>query len=295
MERKVGIILVNYNGYEDTIECIDSLKNTKYSCYELIVVDNGSTKKPSQYQIDIINENCIFISNDKNLGFSGGNNLGIRRAIKDGCDYVLLLNNDTIVEPDFLNNLVDEAVDHPEAGLVCGKIRYFYDKNRIWYAGGEFDFKRCMASHTLWNKIDTDESLQTREITFATGCLMLIPIDVIKSVGELSEDYFLYVEDTDYCCRVLKAGYTIRYCNGAVIYHKVNASTGTGSLLSQYYTTRNTLMLIKRFSTNKLYGYLYFIYRLTKEIINRKKNVKCCFCGVFDFLREVQGKKNIQE
>ena len=290
MQRKVGIILVNYNGFADTVDCVNSLKKIIYQNYEIIIVDNASSAQVTADQTDILRENCVYIESRENLGFSGGNNLGIERAIADQCDYVCLLNNDTTVEPDFLNVLVAEAESHPEAGILCGKIPYYYEPNKIWYAGGEFDFRKSLASHTSWNEIDSDFSKTTRQITFATGCLMLMPVPVIQKLGGMSEDFFLYAEDTDLCCKVMKAGHTIRYCNAAVIYHKINSSTGTGSPLSQYYICRNGLVIIHRYSTSKLYSYLYYAYRNLKDIIFGRKKLGIVLRAYKDYFRGNLGK-----
>lgn len=290
MQKKVGIILVNYNGFMDTIDCVNSLDKITYSNYEIIVVDNASTATATVEQLDVLRAKCIYIEGKENLGFSGGNNIGIKKAIDDQCDYVLLLNNDTTVEPDFLDILVAEADAHPEAGIVCGKIRFYYEPDKIWFAGGEFDFKKCAASHTLWNEVDTDFSATSREITFATGCLMLMPSSLIQNLGFMNEEFFLYCEDTDLCCKVLKEGYTIRYCNSAVIYHKVNASTGTGSPLSQYYICRNGLIIIGRYSSNKLYSRMYYLYRNIKDICTGKKKIGIVFRAYKDYFKGNLGK-----
>lgn len=290
MQPFVTIILVNYNGYEDTINCIKSLKKIKYKNYCIIVVDNGSTNTPSQRQIEFLKENTMYIHTEKNLGFAGGNNIGIRRAKLLNADYILLLNNDTVVEPNFLNLLVETAKLNVKVGIVSGKIYWYNDPEKIWYAGGSFNKRLGITTHYRYNKIDNDKTDKTEKITFATGCLWLLPIEVIDDVGMLDESYFLYNEDDDYCCRVLNAGYQILYRNTAIIFHKVSKSTGKQSALTQYYTVRNGLYIIRKYSEASMYTYMKRMIYIIKKILNRELNVKPCIRAFIDFMKNRKGQ-----
>ena len=187
MEPLVYIILINYNGFKDTVECIQSLKRISYTNYRILVVDNCSPKQPDREDIEYIKENSIWIDGKYNRGFSGGNNLGIKYALEHGADYILLLNNDTTVEPDFLKLLVETAGSRPDAGLICGKILYYTDPDRIWFAGGSFNERTAMPCHHLNDEINQDNSDRTEEITFATGCLWLLPKNTIEKIGFMDE------------------------------------------------------------------------------------------------------------
>lgn len=131
-QPSVAIIIVNYNGIEDTIECVKSLNKINYDNYKIFVIENGSSKKPTKEQIDYLKGQTVYIESAENLGFSGGNNIGIRKAIENEFDYVLLLNNDTTVEPDFLSILIGVATKKDNAGIVSGKIA-FYSKPRVTF------------------------------------------------------------------------------------------------------------------------------------------------------------------
>lgn len=290
MQPLVSIILVNYNGFEDTVDCVKSLKKVNYENFDIIVVDNGSTKQPTDEQLYYLNEYTNFISSGENLGFSGGNNFGMKFAIKNSPKYFLLLNNDTEVEPDFLSILVEEAEKHPDAGIVCGKIRWYDAPNLIWYAGGKFDFCEGKASHYKYNQQDLDLEERVDEVTFATGCLWLLPVAVIERVGMMDEKMFLYAEDTEYCCRLIQIGYKIYYCNHSIIYHKVSRSTGRTSNNTQYYMVRNNLMIIRMYGTSKMFAYRNRIFNLIKESIRGRMKWRPVLKGVFDFLIHKDGK-----
>jgi hypothetical protein len=290
MQPRVRIIIVNFNGYDDTIECVRSLLQISYTNYEIIVVDNGSTKSATFEQLEYLHKHTIFIVSNENTGFSGGNNIGINHRMPTNPDYFLLLNNDTIVKSDFLDMLVSDT--HNCDGIIAGKIYLYDNPNRIWFAGGEFDWRRGVPAHAGWHM--TDEELgsqdQTREISFATGCLMLIPINLIKRIGLLSDQYFLYAEDNDYCCRAIIAGYSIHYCKEAIIYHKVSSSTGALSDNTQYYMTRNNLILIKLYATDKIRAYAKAFWQMTKDIIRGRKKFKPVYWALVDYVLGHTGK-----
>ena len=202
----VFIILINYNGEADSIECVQSLNRILYDNFRIVLVDNGSTKPISEEGKSFFEKNCHVIYNDRNSGFAGGNNIGIRYAVKEGAELILLLNNDTIVEPDFLDILVDQYEVNREAGALGGRICLYDDKEKIWYGGGHFDPNDGWGRHERYGEICSGRTGIVREVTFITGCLMLIPKHTVEKIGLLDDSMFLYFEDTDYCCRIMKAG-----------------------------------------------------------------------------------------
>lgn len=284
----VYIILVNYKSVEHTIECIKSLQQVTYSNYKIIVVDNCSEDN-SLEQLEECKNNIILIESKLNTGFAGGNNLAINYAMKNNAEYVLLLNNDTTVEPDFLDELIKKT--SPNIGINIGKILFYYDKSMIWYAGGKINkLKGC----TDVNGFEKDNGQYDQEeyVTFASGCCMLISKDILKKVGMLREDYFLYFEDTDYCAKVLRSGYKILYSPKSVIYHKESVSTVKESFVFLYYITRNRLYFIKDNigGLNKLLSYIYSnIFIFTKAIIN-KQDKKPILLAYRDFFRNIKGR-----
>lgn len=271
----VSIILLNYNNYIDTIACLNSLGKISYQNYNIILVDNSSTDLSFEKLQNEISQNWSFqvfnsslhfddcdvspekkiylIESSVNGGFGHGNNIGISFAIDYlQSDYVLLLNNDTEVEEGFLEPLVGFSENNPRAGIVSGKINYFEHKSKIWFNGGSLNL--CLASVKHYNFRELDEGQEPPgEITFLSGCLWLISNKVIQQVGLIDEDYFMYVEDMDYCARVLKSNYSLDVVTESKIYHKVGSTSG--GLFTDfrvYWQVRNTHIFINRFSPNFL-------------------------------------------
>ena len=270
---KVFIIIVNYNGYKDTIECIESLNKIDYDNYKIVVVDNDSADE-SVLKIRGKFDTVKIIESNINLGFSGANNIGIKYAIDNKADYILLLNNDTEVEKDFLKNIINRVKDEKNIGISTGKIRYFDNKNIIWYGGGKFNRLKGNSYHIGLDELDKGQYDYEKKVSFISGCFMLIPIKVLNEVGLLSEEYFLYHEDTDYCCKVMKKGYELFYYGKSVIYHKVSASTGKNSELYTYYYTRNRCILINNnleVPFKQIAFLFYFSTRIIKIIFNKKE------------------------
>lgn len=267
---KLAVILVNYNGEKYNTACIESLR-VAHSIGEMkiIVVDNASQDGSvellrEQYGKE---EDVELIALDDNYGFSYANNVGIRRAEEWGADYVLLLNNDTEVEPSMLLRLRECAQRRPDS-VIVPKIYYSDDRKRIWSAGGSVSPVVRKVRHIGLNEIDEGQYEQETEIGFATGCCLFIPMSVIRRAGVLDERFFLYYEDTEYSFRLRKMGMHIYYCPRAVMYHKVGASTrGADSPLCAYYIARNWLLC------NRLHlGCRYPVF-LVYYIINR---TTCC-------------------
>lgn len=286
MQPKVYVILVNYNGFKDTIECIESLQKIDYDNYKMIVVDNASTKKVSKDQEKFIESNTIYIKNNKNAGFSAGNNIGIRLAKKEKADYVLLLNNDTTVTSNFLRDMVSILESKNRQGMLSTKINYYWDPDKSWFEGGTFNFATAKTSH--FHEKRGNDTIE--EVTFLSGCLMLIPMGIIDAVGMLEENYFLYAEDTDYCCRVLQKGYHLYYAPDIVIYHKEGASAGKNSDIKQYYIERNGLYIAKQYSTHPFKACVTRAYTAWKSVFRGRLNFKPIRDAYIDFLRGKKGK-----
>jgi len=294
--KKVFIIILNWNGCEDTIECIESLKKINYSDYKIVVVDNGSTDE----SLDVIPRkfgDIAFIETKKNLGFAGGNNVGIKYALENQADYVLLLNNDTVVEPDFLTKLVEAAESDKKIGIV-GPIIMFYDKrDTIWFGGGRVNWLRTRGEHISYGQVASDKwsvISKAEEVDYITGCCFLIKREVIEKIGLLSEDYFLYYEDVDWCLRSKKAGFRSVFVSSAKIYHKQSRSTKESSYPYIYYHSRNGLILSSRHQF-KIFTYLVSIWIYLKQILKlivgyKKEWARPVMHGIKDFWRGKRGK-----
>ncbi|MFP7421403.1 glycosyltransferase family 2 protein [Streptococcus ruminicola] len=295
IDKKVGIILVNYNGAKDTIECLNSLKNIYYSNKCVYIVDNNSNEEDVKYlenNVDYFDVKIIKLK--ENLGFSGGNNLGIKKAMADGCEVIGLLNNDTTVEVDFLNQLVVKLFSDEKIGAVVPQVRDYYNEGIVSYGGGEINYLKGSVFIEGINRYEDSINNTERCVTFGHGCCLFIKSEVISKVGLLPEEYFLYFEDADYSIQLTKSGYKILYCPESIIYHKESVSTKKGSDNFQYYFTRNRFYFIKKnFKTlSKLTAYPISILYLIKKMTLKEFELKNIKAGLKDFFRRKMGKRD---
>lgn len=242
---KLAVILVNYNGKEYNEACIESVRANRIDGeVRIIVVDNASADGSVQALRERYakEEQVEMVGLDDNYGFSRANNVGIRRAKAWGADAVLLLNNDTEIEETMLRELLACAKRHPDS-MIVPKIYYSDARERIWSAGGSVSPVVRKVRHIGLDEEDRGQYDEERRTFFATGCCLLLPMQVIRQAGLLDERFFLYYEDTEYSFRLQKLGIGIFYCPRAVMYHKVGASSkGADSPLCAYYIARNWLL-----------------------------------------------------
>lgn len=243
----VAIVVLSWNGRDDTLECLASLERVRWDPLTTIVVDNGSTDGTSE----AVGERfpaATLIRSEENLGFAEGNNVGIRAALEAGADYVLILNNDTIADEGLVEALVAEAERRPDAGALCPMIRYVDPPDLIWYAGARFDPRAVHnGRHTGYGERDTGQYHAVREIGRATGAAMLVPRRVIDELGCFDSPLFIQVEDVEWSLRMRAAGYRILFVPGSVLWHHVAvASGGERAPETAYYEMRNTLVVCAR-------------------------------------------------
>ena len=254
--KHVSVILVHYNNSVTTNTCLRSLSAVStpgFTC-QFIIVDNGSIRNYVLPKIVRKSKKYIVIRSDANLGFTGGNNLGIHFAVeKNNSQYIFLLNNDTTIEKYALRNLLKELENRKEVGIICPKI-YFsagkeYHKKSyknsergrvLWFAGGSIDWSHLIAFHRGVDEVDIGQFDSVTETEYATGCALLIRREVLEKIGFLDKRYFMYLEDVDLSLRAKKAGYSIAFCPTAVVWHdNAGSSGGSGSSLHVYYQERN--------------------------------------------------------
>lgn len=262
-DKKVSIILLNWNGSEDTIECLKSLSNLNYTNFNILLVDNNSDDNSvneinkylsqSNYTSDTIKKSdlesytkkvdILFILNDSNAGFAGGNNVALNSIDSSKTDYVLLLNNDTIVKEDLIDKLLDVFDEDPHTGFV-GTTHYYYDNPDVMQTigGGMIDYVHgeCEASKSLKDEYD-----------FITGSCIMLPVKILEEVGSMCEDYFMYWEDVDWSTKVRNYGYKLKTTDKTCIYHKEGASIQ--SLRRIYYHTRNRIWYMQNNATKEQY------------------------------------------
>ncbi len=277
MMPRVFIIILNWNGWQDTIECLDSLKKINYPDYEIVVVDNGSTDGSADIIQKKYSQGIFFIETGKNLGFAGGNNIGIKYALERGADLILLLNNDTKVAPDFLTKLVEVAQSDFKIGIVGPKILFWNQPDRIWFGGGKINWLKTKGEHIDYRKIDTTTpSNKPKKSDYISGCCLLIKREVVDKIGLLNDDYFLYYEDTDWCLKAKEAGYKIIYVPASCIWHKASVRTKEGSPTFIYYHSRNGLALAKRHNgfLKRILLYFFIAWLYLKQKIKKTLNYK---------------------
>lgn len=253
--KRVAVVIVNWNGKDNTLSCLASLGKRN-----IIVVDNASTDG----SVEAINKRfptVEIIQNSENLGFSGGNNIGIKSALSRGADFIWLLNNDTVVDKNALQSLI-EAFDDRSVGIAGSKIyfspgREFHKErykigelgNVLWYAGGHIDWNNMYASHRGVDEVDRGQYDEPEETEFITGCSMMVKREVFEKIGILDEKFFAYLEDVDFCLRAKNHGYRLLYVSRSIIWHENASSSGSpGSVLHEYCLTRNRLLMAFRYA-----------------------------------------------
>ncbi|NQV03703.1 MAG: glycosyltransferase family 2 protein [Bacteroidia bacterium] len=258
----VSIVAVNYDHPQVTCDFIESLHKITYPNFEVIIVDN---KSPNDNPAIIKEQfpNVILYESTVNWGFAGGNNQGIMRAKGE---YVILLNNDTIVDPHFLEPMVEKLENNPQIGAVSPKIRFYYDPEIIQYAGF-YPINRYTVRNSSvgFREKDQGQYDQDQETAYAHGAAMMVPMRVIKEIGLMSYIFFLYYEEADWSYRIKKAGYQIWYVSNSLVYHKESVSTGKLSLLKTYYLNRNRLVFMRRNIDGRDF-YIGIIYQLCVAI-----------------------------
>lgn len=238
------IIIVNWNGWRDTLECIASCRKLAYDNARIIVVDNGSTDD-SEKILRQHTPHIEVIQSGGNLGFAGGNNVGIRIALERGAQYLWLLNNDTIVDPAALSALVEPAEYDSRVGIVGSKIFYFNTPRRLWFAGGFLKFWKIQVV-IRGDEEDKGQYDQIMPADFITGCSLLIRADTVRDIGLLAEEYFLYWEDIDWNVRAKNKGWKILYTPHSILWHKVSASFNHTTDQQAYYYLRSKLLFYER-------------------------------------------------
>ena len=222
---KVEVIILTWNGKEDTIECLNSLQKVKYDNFDITIVDNASTDDSAEI-IAAEFPSVKLIKNNMNLMYAGGNNVAIKEALKGDATHILILNNDTILHEDFLEHLVEAFNSDEKVGIVAPKINYYNNRKLIWYAGGFVNFFTGNIYHKGLRKQDDGEYDLSNEVDYATGCCMLIKRELFEKIGLLDEAYYIYTEDVDFSFKAQAAGYKVVFEPRSLIWHKVSSATG---------------------------------------------------------------------
>jgi GT2 family glycosyltransferase len=244
----VYIIILNWNGLKDTLECLESVYALDYPNFKVVVVDNGSTHDLPDSIIRTYPQ-VVLIKNDENLGFTGGNNVGMRYAMEAGAEYLWLLNNDTIVERDCLSKIINLAESSDYIGMVSPIICYLDNPDMSQFAGSYFDWKSFSIVYTNDEAEVGSKSKNGKEVCL-WGTALLIKRSVIETIGFLKEEYFAYWEDTEYSLRVLKHGFQNVVCRETKIYHRakmIEREYWARGNYFFYYMSRNLMLMVMEY------------------------------------------------
>jgi len=287
---KTIAVLVNFNNAQDTIEAVKSLLIQRVPIKKILVADNNS----SDSSVDILKKKFLqkeveILRLKENLGFAAGNNFAIRYALENfEFEYLLIINNDTISDENINQKFIEyyENNNPEKIGILTGKIMNFNNPKKLLFAGGTFNRIKCSGYHIGDGENDNGQFDAIRECSFATACLWFFHKSLIPKIGYLPEEYFLYLEDVDYCLQVRKAGLKIIYLNQIKILHKEGATTkDTKDNPNFYYTNRNRIICAKKYLSNieriNFYMFLFpsrvirfFQYLLRGKMINTFKGIK---------------------
>jgi len=247
---KITVVVLNWNSHKMTAECIRSLQATDGPDFEILVVDNGSTDG----SVDILPQEfpqITVLPQRRNLGFAAGCNVGMQHALANDAEYVLLLNNDTIVAQEFIREMLAAIESDPGIGAVCPKIYFADHPDLLWYAGADFSLWTGRFKIRGWGQIDRGQFDHNQEITQATGCAMLVRCSALHDVGLLDEQFWAYAEDLDWSLRSLQRGYRLMLAPKARIWHHDGATSvklmgSRSQAIRQFYSTRNMIFVARK-------------------------------------------------
>jgi GT2 family glycosyltransferase len=294
MKAKIGVIIVAYNRAQVLRACLSSIMKSEYPNYVVIVVDNASTDDTyntvkSQFP------SVVLVRSDKNLGYTGGNNLGIKYALqRKGCDSFLILNEDTVVPPNLLTELVDVMDKNPKIGLVNPTILDFETQHYVCNSYGKYNFYLGVGYKSLLNKN------KPQTIDLLRGTCFLIKKQVVESIGLMDEDFFLYFDEADLSYRITKAGYVMVFSPEAKVYHQISHSfSGWANPVALYYSTRNELLFARKHLNFMIFWPLWiprFILRIIHSLLvsGDIKHIKFMMRGIIDFAKCRFGRASFQ-
>lgn len=256
--QKIYAIILTLNNYFDTCDCIKSLMESQFPLTSIVVVDNHSTDGSIQklQKVFYLEDKVCIILNKNNLGFAKGANIGIRFSLKQGADYIFLINNDAIIDPLCIELLINELKKNTSNGMAGPRIFYHEEPNKIWHGGGYFNRLKTGIVIPEKNKINNELDDKIKKVSFLTGCCMLIKREVFKKVGFFNESYFMYEEDVDFCFRTIKKGFNILYIPKAHVWHKISSTLKDRASPFVFYNMSRSRLIFLR----KNFSIFYFLY-----------------------------------
>ncbi|MCX5778201.1 MAG: glycosyltransferase family 2 protein [Elusimicrobia bacterium] len=298
-QPSVAVVIVNFNGLEYSSACIDSLLHIDYPNSRIVMVDNGSSDSSGSMLVQSYEGKIEPILLSVNGGVTGGNNAGIEYALKNNFDYVLFLNNDTEVHPSFLTGLIDASLSDGQA-LVVPKIVCYFDQRRLdHWIGSDIDWWTSRPIGYHYYPLESEEMNRKQRIGVASTCCLLVPLSVIRQIGLMDEDYFMYYDDADFTLRASRAGYSMIYEPASVVFHKCNKTTGTKqpSLFEYYLVNRNIFYFYGKFCNRPIVKSIVLAKIFTRLLLHfvgslllRKKRLQyVAYLTLRDIVRGVRG------
>jgi GT2 family glycosyltransferase len=296
----VWIVVLNWNGVSDTLACLESLRELQYTQRRVVVVDNGSTDgsvdalraAKSRLSIEIIEA-------ASNLGYAGGNNLGIRYALEHDADFILILNNDTVVDPMLLDELVAAATQHPEAGCFGPWIFYMHDRDRLWFTRSWWETEAAAFTARSKGKLASELANESTSTEYVCGAALFFRSEVAQKIGLLDKRFFLVYEDSDWGFRARRAGFECLAVPSAKVWHKIGTSFGSEeSPLRTYFSSRNKLLWAEKHLSRRewlqiLSGSLgRFSPGFGLEVSEAGSRSKALLWGIDEFVRELSRKRH---
>lgn len=292
IKGKIGIVIVNYNGKNYQNEALRSITESSYQNFEIVVVDSGSNDDSIVSAKEEFPQ-VHYLIQDENVGVAKGNNIGIEYSINQlDAEYVLLINNDIVIEKNTIEILVNNA---DNATVTVPKIYYYDPSNVLWFGGGKLSWRKAEGIHIGIDKKDCELYNKMEYIDYSPTCCMLLHRDIIQHVGKIDELMFMYFDDTDLCVRLIENGYRIAYVPSALLWHKVSSSSGGGySKVFVYYNYRNKLYFMDKHKEKILFpAKLYTVLKMVVKFLISpiyKKNDKYLLKAWKDYKNKKMGR-----
>lgn len=274
--KKVYFIILNFNAYEDTINCVKSIrKNCGYNNYEIVIVDNNSKDNSYNLLKEEFND-CILLKSKENKGYANGNNIGIKYALKNRADYICVLNNDVEVEQDFLKIILEKFNENSSIGMVGPCICDYKNKNKIQSMGANINLFTGLAQAKLKNAVYNKYKDSEFDVDYLGGACFVVKRDVFEKIGLIPENYFLFFEETEFCLKAKKKGYKLICLGKSKVYHKGSATISKYGGLSYFFLNRNRVVFIRRNAKlfHKIIFYPYVFIEAIGRMIIRKEPKK---------------------
>lgn len=298
---KVTIVILNWNNAPDTLECLDSVRKLRYDNYDIVVVDNGSTDG-SVAAIRDQYPGVIILENRENLGYAEGNNVGIRYALEAGSEYIFVLNDDALVDPETLSALVATTISHPDAGFLGPKVYHRESPQVIQSAGGRFN-KYWESRYRGMDEADQGQFDDLMDVDFVCGCAVLVSRQTIEQIGLLDPRFFLYREDIDWCYRATRAGFRVLYVPSAKVWHRSPHIREPELSRTTYYMSRNALLFLAKNGLGPVEIAKVLIFRQFRRLLSwtlrpkwrsKRRDRDALLRGIIDFFRGKFGQQYVE-